>query len=139
MKPSRSLPWAALAVVVAAAALGAGCGGPRIGLVDSQRILTESVLALSFQRELDDREKTMAADLRILAGQLKPEDLDARRQTYLRELEVVKRELEGRLNERIRKAVTDVARRRRLRIVFVKDATSFGGIDVTQEVIDRLK
>lgn len=140
---SEPAKWASrMAIVFLAgllAVLAAACGGPRIGVVDSQRILKESVLALSYQRELDDREKTMAADLRLLSGQLSPQDLQARRQTYLRELTVVKRELEGRLNDRIRNEVAEVARRRRLRVVFVKEATSLGGTDITQDVIDRLK
>jgi len=125
-------------VLLAAAGLAAGCG-PRLGGVDSQRVLTESVTALSFQRQLDDREKAMAADLQLLAGQMGREDFEARRQSYLKELADLKRELEQRLNQRIRAAVAEVARKRRLRIVLVKDATRLGGIDVTDDVIERLK
>jgi len=121
-----------------AAVVAAGCS-PRVGVVDSRRILTESVLALSYQRQLDDQEKAMAADLRLLSGQLSPEDFEARRQTYLRDLDTMRRELEQRLNARIRQEVAAVARRRRLRIVLVKDATRVGGIDVTDDVIARLK
>lgn len=119
--------------------LSAACTGPRIGVVDSQRILDESSLALTYQRQLDSREKVMAEDLRLLVGKLEAQDLEARRQIYLRELSKLKGELEGRLNERIRKEVTDIARRQRLRYVFVKGATRWGGIDITQDVIDRLR
>ncbi|HET6947378.1 MAG TPA: hypothetical protein VFJ45_06135 [bacterium] len=125
-------------VLLAAAGLAAGCG-PRLGVVDSNRVLTESVTALSSQRQLDDREKAMAADLQLLAGQMGREDFEARRQSYLKELADLKRELEQRLNQRIRAAVAEVARKRRLRIVLVKDATRLGGIDVTDDVIERLK
>ncbi len=131
--------WALFLVVVMTALAAAACGGPRIGVVDSQRILKESVLALTYQRDLDDREKALAADLRLLVGQLAPQELEARRQIHLRDLTTLKRELEGRLNDRIRKEIAEVARRRRLRVVFVKEATSLGGIDITQDVIDRLK
>lgn len=124
--------------LVAAGLVLTGCA-PQVGVVDSRRILNESVLALSFQRQLDDQEKAMAADLRLLGGQLKPEDFEARRQSYLRDLTAMKQQLENRLNERIRKEVAAVARQRRLRIVLVKDATRLGGLDVTDEVIERLK
>lgn len=130
---------AVLLVAALTATLTAACGGPRIGVVDSQRILTQSVLALSYQRELDERERTMVADLRLLTGQLSPHELEARRQIHLRDLTTLKQELEGRLNERIRTEVAEVARRKRLRAVFVKEATSLGGVDITQDVIDRLK
>ena len=125
-------------VLLVAAGIAVGCG-PRLGVVDSQRVLTESVTALSFQRQLDDREKAMAADLQLLAGQMGREDFEARRQSHLKELADLKRELEERLNQRIRAAVAEVARKRRLRIVLVKDATRLGGIDVTNDVIERLR
>ncbi|HET6781427.1 MAG TPA: OmpH family outer membrane protein [bacterium] len=119
--------------------ISVGCGGPRIGVVDSQRILDESPLALTYQRELDSREKAMAEDLRLLVGRMAAGDLEARRQIYLRELSQRKGELEGKLNERIRKEVAEIARHQRLRFVLVKGATQLGGVDITQSVIDRLK
>lgn len=138
--PGLARPGPALFLAVVMTALAAAaCGGPRIGVVDSQRILKESVLALTYQRDLDDREKALAADLRLLVGQLAPQELEARRQIHLRDLTALKRELEDRLNDRIRKEIAEVARRRRLRVVFVKEATSLGGVDITQDVIDRLK
>lgn len=127
-------------LTIGAMAISIACGGPRVGVVDSQRILDESPLALLYQRELDGREKVMAEDLRLLSGRgMGPQDLEARRQIYLRELSARKGELEGKLNERIRQEVADIARRQRLRYVLVKGATRLGGVDITQNVIDRLK
>lgn len=136
MRGPRHIAW--LAVIVVLASVATGCA-PRVGVVDSKRILNESVLALSFQKQLDDREKAMVADLRLLTGQLGKEDLEARRQTYLRELATLRRDLEERLNQRIHAAVADEARRRRLRVVLVKQVTRLGGIDITDEVLARLK
>lgn len=139
----RERPWVTGrslgSLVVLAALVVSACGGPRLGLVDSRRVLDESVLALSMQRRLDEQEKAMAADLRLLASQLSPEDLEARRQLHLRDLQQLKADLEAQLNERIRQAVAEVAKRRRLRVVLVKDVTRLGGIDVTADVIERLK
>lgn len=135
--------WAnriAMGILIAGAiVLVAACGGPRVGVVDSQRILNESALALTYQRDLDSREKAMAEDLRLLVGRLAAQDLEARRQIYLRELSALKGQLEERLNERIREEVAEIARRQRLRYVLVKGATRVGGVDITQDVIDRLK
>lgn len=131
---TRALPL----LLVALALLLTGCA-PRVGVVDSRRILNESVLALSYQRQLDEQEKAMAADLQILSGELSREDFEARRQAYLRDLAGMKAELEQRLNTRIRREVAEVARRRRLRLVLVKGPTPVGGVDVTNDVIARLK
>ena len=119
--------------------LASGCTRPAIGVVNSSRILTESLPALAYQRQLDARERAMATDLRLLAGQMSQADLEARRQGHLRELQELKRDLESRLNEQVRKAVEDVARSRRLRVVLVKEAAPLGGLDVTEDVLNRLK
>jgi Skp family chaperone for outer membrane proteins len=126
-------------IVLGALALTAAGCAPRIGVVDSKRILNESVLALSYQKQLDDREKAMVADLRLLTGQLSKEDLEGRRQTYLRELATVRRNFEEQLNQRIHAAVAEEAHRRRLRVVLVKQVTRLGGIDITDAVLQRLK
>ena len=129
----------ALGVVLLAGLVASGCARPAIGVVDSRRILTESLAALAYQRQLDDRERAMAADLQMLSNRLSRDDLVARRQGHLRELQELKRELEGRLNEQVRKAVEDVARTRRMRVVLVKEATPVGGVDVTEDVLNLLK
>lgn len=130
---------AGVALLLAGVLIATGCGGPRLGVVESRRVLSESVLALSMQRRLDEQERIMAADLRLLAGQLSPEDLEARRQIHLRDLQQLKVDLEEQLNTRIRQTVAEVAKERRLRVVLVKDVTRLGGIDVTDDVIERLK
>ena len=127
-----------LLVIVGLAVLVGGCA-PRLGVVDTQRLLNETVVGLSFQKQLADREKAMEADLQLLSSQLNQNDLAARRQMHLRELATLRQELEGRLNDRIRKATAEVARQRRLRIVLVKGPTLMGGVDVTDAVIERLK
>jgi outer membrane protein len=125
-------------VIVGLAVLVGGCA-PRLGVVDSQRLLNETVVGLFFQKQLADREKAMEADLQVLSSQLSQNDLAARRQVYVRELATLRQELEGRFNDRIRKAAAEVARQRRLRIVLAKGPTLMGGIDVTDAVIERLK
>ena len=136
MNAAGTRGWVPL--VVGVLLVATGCG-PRIGVVDSKRIINESVLGLSYQKQLDDREKGMVADLRLLTGQLSKEDLEGRRQTYLKELAALRRDLEEQLNERVHAAVADEARRRRLRVVLVKQAIRFGGIDITDAVLARLK
>jgi Skp family chaperone for outer membrane proteins len=131
--------------VLLLAALGlAACGGARLAVVDTNRILNESVRALSYQRQLDEREKAMALDLQLLAGQLSPADLEARRNQYLRELAQLKVELEDRLNKEIRDVVGQIVRERGLRgAVLVKSPIVYAlpgrTVDITEEVIVRLR
>jgi hypothetical protein len=118
--------------------LSSGCGGA-VGVVDSQRVLNESVKALQYQRQLDDREKQMAAELAALAPQVSRAELAARRARLLTELGQMRRDLEGELNQDLYQVAGQVARRDGLHIVLVKGPTLRGGRDVTQQVIDLLK
>jgi Skp family chaperone for outer membrane proteins len=112
--------------------------------VDSDRVLNESVRALSFQRELDAREKAMAFDLQLLSSQLPAADLEARRNQYLRELQQMKSDFEARLNKEIREMVIQIVRERGLRAaVIVKEPVLYSvpgrTVDITDEVIAKLK
>lgn len=138
--PQLRWPAIALGAVALIGALAvSGCGSTPVGIVDGRRLLNESVLALSYQKQLDDREKAMASDLRLLANTLSKEDLDARRTVFQQDLAKLKQSLEDQLNAQIRKSVAEVARKRRLRVVLIQQTTLMGGVDVTADVIERLK
>jgi Skp family chaperone for outer membrane proteins len=125
-------------VLVAVLAL-AGCARPAVGVVDTQRVLNESVLALSYQKQLNDREKLMAAELSLAAQRLDRRALEEQRLAYLRELQQLRADLEDRLNRRLREAVEEVARKERVRLVVVKSAAVVGGKDLTDQVLERLR
>jgi Skp family chaperone for outer membrane proteins len=101
--------------------------------------MNESVLALSLQRQLHDRERLMAADLSIAAQRLDRRTLEEQRLMYLRELEQMRADLEERLNRRVREAVEEVARRERVRVVLVKGPSVYGGRDLTDQVLEMLR
>jgi outer membrane protein len=130
-------------MLVAVAVATAGCTTGRVGVVDNRRILTESAKALRYQKEIDDRERAMTTDLQMLVAQLSKEDLDARRQQYFRELQGLRAELEDTLNRDVREAIQQVVREKRLRGVLVSGPIVYSKpgtvVDITQEVIDRLK
>ena len=102
-------------------------------------MLNESVKALQYQKQLDDREKQMVADLAAIAPQIGKPELNARRARYLTELGQMKRDFEAQLTQQLNQAAGEIAREDHLRIVLVKAPTWAGGRDITQQVIDRLK
>ncbi len=133
------------ALVLAAVAAGmAGCTTMgRVGIVDSRRILTESAKALRYQKEIDDRERAMTTDLQLLVQQLSKEDLEARRAQYFRELQGLRAELEQNLNREVQDTIRQVQKEKRLSGVLVSGPIIWSKpgmvVDITQDVIDRLK
>jgi Skp family chaperone for outer membrane proteins len=126
-------------LVVGAALMAGRCGGSPVGIVDAQRVLNESVKALQYQKQLDDREKQMVAELSVLAPQISKAELNARRVRYLTELGQMKRDFEGQLSQELSRVAGQVAREDHLRVVLVKAPVWAGGRDITQRVIDLLK
>ena len=130
-------------LIASALLLATGCTAKRVGLVDSRRVLTESARALRYQKEIDDRERAMTADLQLLVGQLSKEDLEARRAQYFRELQGLRAELEQNLNREVHKALQQIVQEKRLRGVLLKGPVVYSQpgttVDVTQDIIDRLK
>src|SRR5262252_5807401 len=121
-------------LAVGAAFTAQWCGGVPIGIVDTQRVLNESVRALQYQKQLDDREKQMVAELAAIAAQVSKADLNARRARYLTELGQMKRDLEGQLTQQLAQVATEIAKRDHLRAVLVKTPISYGGRDITQQI-----
>lgn len=133
-----------MAIVIGLLVLTAsGCRSGQVGLVDSRRIITESARALRFQKDIDDRERAMATDLQLLANQLSKEDLEARRQQYFQELQALRAQLEQALNREVHEALQQVVKEKRLRGVMTKAPVVYSRpgstIDITQDVIDRLR
>ncbi len=136
--------WGRALLLLLAAAVLAGCGGAPLAVVDSDRVLNGSVRALSYQKQLDEREKAMALDLQLLANKIPKADLAARGTQYQKELQQMKADLEAQLNKEIRDVVAVIVRERGFRGVVVVKAPviyAFQGrtVDITDEVIAKLK
>jgi len=134
------MTWFMVGTLALAASLMVGrCGAAPVGLVDSQRVLNESVKALQYQKQLDDREKQMVAELNAVAPQVSRADLSARRARYMTELGQMKRDFEAQLTQQLNQAAAEVAKQDHLRFVLLRAPVWSGGQDITQQVIDRLK
>jgi Skp family chaperone for outer membrane proteins len=134
------MTWFMVGTLALAAALMVGrCGAAPVGLVDTQRVLNESVRALQYQKQLDDREKQMVAELSAVAPQVSRADLSARRARYMTELGQMKRDFEAQLTQQLNQAAAEVAKQDHLRVVLLRAPVWSGGQDITQQVIDRLK
>jgi len=134
------MTWLMVGTLALAAALMVGrCGAAPVGLVDTQRVLNESVKALQYQKQLDDREKQMVAELSAVAPQVSKADLSARRARYMTELGQMKRDFEAQLTQQLNQAAAEVAKQDHLRVVLLRAPVWSGGQDITQQVIDRLK
>lgn len=143
MKASGKRILAALTVMALAVMIFAGCTpkAPRLGTIDMYRIIQESPKAQEYQKQLDargteiqEKYKKISDDSRLSAEERQKQQ-DAAREEFV----AAKAELEDQLNAEIEEAVKAIAKEKKMDLVFFKQSVSYGGEEITQEVIDRLK
>lgn len=128
-----------LVVFLAVMVVSSGCWpwGPRVGKIDITRIVNESPRAKKYQEQLNARYESLVAGLQ--QNGLSEEELKRRKEEAYAEYQRLKSELEARLDREITAEVQRLAREKSLSVVLFKEAVRYGGIDLTDDVIARLK
>lgn len=135
---------AVVAVALVAAAVTAAGGGPVggtlvVGYVDMQRALDAHPKKASSEEALNQFARAKAAELRRLAQNKSPaEQADLARKT---QEEILRRraELLSALDKDIRAAVERVAKRAGVSVVLDRSVVLYGGVDLTEQVVQELR
>ncbi|MER3456700.1 MAG: hypothetical protein C4304_07445 [candidate division GAL15 bacterium] len=135
---------AVVAVALLVAAVTTAVGGPAggtlvVGYVDMQRALDAHPKKASSEEALNQFARAKAAELRRLAQNKSPaEQADLARRT---QEEILKRraELLAALDKDIRAAVERVAKRAGASVVLDRSVVLYGGVDLTEQVIQELR
>ncbi|AZR73972.1 hypothetical protein BBF96_11565 [Anoxybacter fermentans] len=153
MRFSKMKFFIVLSILVLAVAVIAGCTFQerRIGVIDMNRVIKESPRAQKYQNELDEKgaeiqekykfNEDIKEDKNLTEEQKlqKEEERRKRQEAALQEFIKVKKELEQKLNQEIEAAVKEVAKEKRLDIILYKQSVRYGGVDITQDVINKLQ
>jgi len=132
-----------VAGVLAAAliwALFAGLGGGVVGVVDLLRVVDESPRAQELNEKLAARYQELLTRFDL---EEEPTEDDVGRAQREREAYAeylaYRQELELQLEKEVNAAVKEVAESRKISVVFDSDVIRYGGTDLTDEVISKLK
>ncbi|NLN17583.1 MAG: OmpH family outer membrane protein [Firmicutes bacterium] len=129
-----------LAAFLLGALLGLWQGAKvQVGVVDLDRIMTESPRALAADRELaakyEEISQRIEEELAVLSG----DERAARESEAFGEYLQLKMDLEGLLTQAIDQAIDEVKRKRGIQVVVHRDAVKLGGVDITDDVIRFLE
>ncbi len=120
--------------------LVAGCGSePQFGVLDGQRVMTESPKIQAIQQELTTKSEEMQKQLRKDQRSMSPAQFAKRQQEAMQELMVIKKGLETQLEATMETATSEVAVEKKLNLILYKQGVAQGGIDVTDDVIKKLQ
>lgn len=106
---------------------------PKIGIIDMDLVLEESIRAKELQNELEERGDQIESKYE----ELKSEDQDIDNQIYM-EFMQNKQEIEEKLNSEIELILDQILQEENYSVILYKKQTYFGGQDITSKVISLL-
>lgn len=110
-----------------------------IGVVDKNRIMNESPIAKELQRQLKEKGKQLSDDLEAAKNNLSSEEFEQKRNEVYGAFEQERQAGENQIEESIKRALEKITMEKNLIIIIDKKSVAFGGIDVTQDVINDME
>jgi outer membrane protein len=129
-----------LLMVVMMSVMVSGCfNAQKTGVVDVQRVMKDSAKVQQFQEQLNTSGKDLTQKLEQEKGTLSAEQFQKRQQEVYADFVKQKQDLENQMDTLINQALADIAKEKGLSVVLYKNNVAQGGIDVTDDVIQKLQ
>jgi outer membrane protein len=131
---------AAAAILMAALLLG-GCssGAGAIGILDVNKVMSESPKVKALQDQLNTKAKELGDQLEKDKASLSNEEFQKKQETAYNDFLKIKQDLESQVDTSIKQSVEAVAKEKNLGVVLYKNSVSHGGTDITDDVIKRMQ
>jgi len=140
MKQGLKLLSLALVLVFAAALLG-GCAGNKgsVGVLDVNKVMSESPKVKNFQEQLNAKGKELSDALEKEKPNLSNEEFQKRQEAAYSEFLKLKQDFESQIDAAIQQALDQVAKEKGLGVILYKNGVAQGGIDITDAVIQKMQ
>ena len=146
MDTMKKLIVSLVTIVMLTVGMNVGLAAPKgelpsssVGILDVSRVIAESPKVKALQEELNQIGRAYAAQLEAEEPNLSPEELKQKQAIVYQKFVSKKQELEGQVDQSIKQALTEVAKAKKISIIFYKNSVAFGGTDITSEVIKSMK
>ena len=126
-------------ISVGVAAPQSGLQSSSIGIIDVNRIMSESSKVKALQEQLNQIGKSYTAQLEAEKPNLSAEEFKKKQETAYQQFLGKKQELEKQIDQSIKQALEEVAKIKQISVVLYKNSVAFGGTDITSEVINIMK
>lgn len=129
-------------VIIAAAALLGGCSGSgqnTVGVLDVNKVMSDSPKVKQFQDQLNTRGKELSDQLEKDKPNISAEEYQKRQEAAYAEFLKTKQELEGQIDSTIKQALEQVAQEKKMGVVLYKNGVAQGGTDITEDVLKKMQ
>ena len=140
MNTKSKIVVALVTVFVMSLFLG-GCsfGKTNIGVLDVNKVMTDSPQVKAYQDQLNTKGKELSDQLEKDKASLSQEDFQTHQKAAYDEFMKVKQDLEGQIDSAIKQALEQVAKEKNLGVVVYKNSVAQGGTDITDDVIKKMQ
>ncbi len=127
--------------VFAMTAMISGCSSASsgIGVIDINKVMTESPKVKQLQEQLNATGKTMSEQLEKEQATSTPEEFQKKQEKAYTEFMKTKQELEGQVDANLKQALQQVAKEKNLGVILYKNGVAQGGIDITDDVKQKMQ
>lgn len=128
--------------MIAAAALFGGCSGSgqtTVGVLDVNKVMSDSPKVKQFQDQLNTRGKELSDQLEKDKASISAEEYQKRQEAAYAEFLKTKQELEGQIDSTIKQALEQVAQEKKMGVVLYKNGVAQGGTDITEDVLKKMQ
>lgn len=118
---------------------GCSASNQTVGVLDVNKVMTESPKVKQFQDQLNTRGKELSDQLEKDKAGLSAEEFQKRQEAAYGEFLKTKQDLEGQIDTTIKQALDQIAQEKKLGVILYKNGVAQGGTDITDDVIKKLQ
>jgi len=130
-----------ICLMIACSLLAVGCSGRNaaFGVVDIKKVEAEAPAVKAIRDDLQKKAKEMQEQIQKETQGKSREEAEKIVQDKRAQMQVASSEAQAKLKASLDTALTEVSKEKNLSAVLIKDAVPSGGVDVTEEVIKKMK
>ncbi|XEQ98381.1 hypothetical protein SPX_32730 [Sporomusa paucivorans] len=139
---NKQIKMALVLVLIFVGALAlAGCSSSQgnIGVLDVNKVMSDSPKIKQFQEQLNTKGKELSDQLEKDKASLSAEEFQKRQEAAYGDFLKVKQDLENQIDASIKQAVEQVSTEKKLSVVLYKNSVAQGGTDITDAVIGKMQ
>ena len=128
-------------IVIMAVFIG-GCSNEKVGVVDSSKIsATQKIQTMQkdLQAKLDEKAKELSTQLEQEKATLSPEEYQKRYEGLRMEFSTLQESYQKDILNAVNEAIAAVGKEKKISTVLYKEAVVQGGIDITDDVVQKLQ
>ncbi|MGL5512154.1 MAG: OmpH family outer membrane protein [Sporomusa sp.] len=126
-------------ILVAALALSGCSGAQTIGVLDVNKVMSDSPKVKQLQEELNSKGKELSDQLEKDKAGLSAEEFQKRQEAAYGEFLKIKQDMEAQIDSSIQQAIDQVSKDKKLSIVLYKNGVAQGGTDITDAVMQKMQ